>query len=98
MGSARNSPEELLKRKLAAAKAARGYSWDDLAEIMTVCGMPISSGSLMAKSSRGAFKASELAVLMRALGLRFIDLSDLEIPGIDTAISMVEARKQKAAK
>ncbi len=41
---------------------------------------------MMAKMSRGAIRATELVLIMRLLGLRFIDLSDVEVPNIDAAL------------
>ena len=75
-----------LKRKIGAAKAAKGYTWKDIASMMTRCGMPINASNLMAKMSRGAIRATELVLIMRLLGLRFIDLSDVEVPNIDAAL------------
>jgi len=88
--AARHPLQDTLKRKVAAAKAARGYSWQDIAAIMTRCGVPISANHLMAKMSRGSFKATEFILLMRALGLRFVDLCDVEVPGLPEAIRELE--------
>jgi len=82
MASSKSLIRDTVKRRLAAAKAAKGYTWDDIAKAMTDCGMPMSSGNLMTKNSRGMLKATEWVLIMRVLGLRFIDLSDLEIPGL----------------
>jgi hypothetical protein len=90
----RNPLQDMLKRKVAAAKAARGYSWQDIARIMNRCGMPISANHLAAKMSRGSFKATELVLLLRALGIRFLDLCDVEVAGLEEAVREIERGRQ----
>lgn len=85
MASLRNPIQELVRRKIAAAKAARDLSWEELAQLMTRHGMPTNANRLTAKNSRGSFKASEFIVLLRLLGARFIDLSDVDLSAIESA-------------
>ena len=94
MAVRRDPLQETLKRKVAAAKAAKGYSWNDIAAVMTRCGSPITANNLMAKMSRGGIKATELVLIMRLLGHRFIDLSDVDIPSLDGAIRDIERVRQ----
>jgi len=90
-----NQLQDTLKRKLAVAKAARGYSWQDIAAIMTRCGVPISANHLMAKMSRGSFKATEFLLLMRLLGMHSIELGDVEIPELDEALLELESKRHE---
>ncbi len=76
---------DAVRRKLAAAKAEKGLSWPALAQQMSAHGMPTTAQRLMAKNSRGAFKATELILLMRILGKRFIDLSDVDLSAAQDA-------------
>jgi len=86
MAALRDSLGTTLKRKIGAAKAAKGYSWKDIAFMMTRCGMPINASNLMTKMSRSTIRATELVLIMRLLGLHFIDLSDVEVPNIEAAL------------
>lgn len=96
MDALRDSLGTTLNRKIRAAKAAKGYSWNDIALMMTRCGMPINASNLMAKMSRSTIRATELVLIMRLLGLRFIDLSDVEVPDIEAALRERDRHVQRS--
>jgi hypothetical protein len=95
MPADRKPLQEALRRKLASAKAAQGYTWKDIAQIMTSCGVPVRANNLMAKMSRGGLKATEMVLIMRLLGNRFIDLSDVDVPGLSEALREFKARESR---
>ena len=49
----------------------------------------------MAKMSRGGLKATEMVLIMRLLGNRFIDLSDVERSGLSEALREFKARESR---
>ena len=66
---------EWLKRRVNAVKAERGLSWAQIAERLSTREGPVTPGSLMSKHSRSTFTAVELVRLLRAMGVK-----DLELP------------------
>jgi hypothetical protein len=83
-----------VKRKLSTAKASKGWTWDDISALIEELGGHQSGTTLTTKHSRGSFRAQDFLLMLRALGVRFIDLSDLDVTGLDEAVRKVEARKR----
>lgn len=59
-----------LRRTLSAARAARGWSWDDVAREVAKRGWTITPGNLMTRHSRMSFRADELILLLDVMGVR----------------------------
>lgn len=89
-----DSLRAFVKRKVSTAKAAKGWTWDDLSLLIETLGGHQSATTLTTKHSRGSFRTQDFLLMLRAMGVRFIDLSDLDIAGLDEAVRKVEARKR----
>jgi hypothetical protein len=83
-----------VKRRLSTAKAAKGWTWDDLSFLVESLGGHQSATTLTTKHSRGSFRAQDFVLMLRAMGVRFLDLSELDVAGLDEAVRKVEARKR----
>lgn len=64
--------DDYLRRTLSAARAAKGYSWEEVSRRLAEKGWEITPGNLMTRHSRGAFRADELLLLMEVLGISAI--------------------------
>lgn len=84
------SVQDFVKRRLSAAKANKGWSWPDLSRLLNEFQAEQSGSTLTTKHSRGAFRVQDYVLMMKALGVRQIDLSELDIDGLDAAIAKVE--------
>ena len=68
------SLDDYLRRTISAARAAKGYSWEEVARQVQARGWKITPGNLMTRHSRGAFRADELLLLMDVLGMGALTL------------------------
>jgi len=68
------SLDDYLRRTISAAKAVKGYSWEEVARQVQARGWKITPGNLMTRHSRGAFRADELLLLMDVLGMGALTL------------------------
>jgi hypothetical protein len=87
--------KEFLRRKLNMAKAAKGWTWEDISALYEALGSRQTSTTLTTKHSRGSFRAADMLLMLRAMGVRHIEMSDLDIPGLDEALKKIEARKRR---
>ncbi|MEO5625173.1 MAG: DUF6471 domain-containing protein [Dokdonella sp.] len=94
MAIKQDSLRAFVKRKISTAKASKGWTWDDLSALIEELGGNQSATTLTTKHSRGSFRAQDFLLLLRAMGVRFIDLSDLDVAGLDEAVRKVDARKR----
>lgn len=74
-----------MQRKIAAAKAARGLTWGQIAAALNQCGLRVTATNLMSKQSRCSFRAKELIILLRVLGIDLLDLRDVTVDGLEDA-------------
>lgn len=74
-----------MQRKIAAAKAARGLTWGQIAAALYECGVRLTATNLMSKQSRCSFRAKELIILLRVLEIQSLDLSDIAVEGLEEA-------------
>lgn len=61
--------DEYIRCTLSSARAAKGYSWEDVSRKVAEMGWKISPGNLMTRYSRCSFRADELLLLMKALDI-----------------------------
>lgn len=80
-----------MQRKIAAAKASCGYTWQQISVALSECDIALSPTNLMSKQSRCSFKAKELIVLLRMLEVESLDLSDVEVAGLERAKEVLRA-------
>lgn len=69
--------DEALRRSLSAARATKGWSWDDVAREVQARGWDITPGNLMTRQSRMSFRGDELVLLLDVLGVREISVPAL---------------------
>lgn len=77
-----------LKRALAAARAAKGMSWSQVADALAGRGLSVSPGNLMTKFSRWSFTAGEL------VALRGVLQPDDGFEGLDRQFSLLKRGEQ----
>ncbi len=97
MNAASKIARDYTKRQLASARAQKGWSWTDISALLDELGIDQTSNNLTTKHSRGAFKAADFLLMLRAMGVLYLDLSQLEIPGLDKAIQEMEKKRKAAA-
>ena len=68
--------DDHLRRTVSSARAAKGYSWEEVSRRLSERGWEITPGNLMTRHSRGAFRADEMLLLMAVL-----DIPSLTAPG-----------------
>jgi hypothetical protein len=61
--------DQSLRRTIATARAAKGWTWDDVALALAERGWEVTPGNLMTKFSRMAFRADELVLVLTVLGV-----------------------------
>ena len=66
--------DEHLRRTLSSARAAKGYSWEDVSQALGARGWNITPSNLMTRHSRGAFRADEWLLIMDVLEVRSIEI------------------------
>ncbi|GAB3258888.1 DUF6471 domain-containing protein [Chitinimonas naiadis] len=79
-----------MQLKIAAAKASCGYTWQQISVALEACDIRLSPTNLMSKQSRCSFKAKELIVLLRMLEVAALDLSDVEVAGLERAKALLK--------
>lgn len=72
--------DDHLRRTVSSARAAKGYSWEEVSRRLSERGWEITPGNLMTRHSRGAFRADEMLLLMAVL-----DIPSLTTPRPDHA-------------
>lgn len=82
-----------LERKIAAAKAAKGVTWQHISDAMKACGFELSSTNLMTKQHRNSFRADELIVLLRLLEVNTLELSDIDVDGLARGKSLLQGQE-----
>jgi nicotinamidase-related amidase len=86
-----------VRRKLSAAKANKGWTWSDVSLLYEALGARQTETTLTTKHSRGSFRAQDFLLMLRGMGVRSLDLSDLDVNGLDEAIRRIETRKRETA-
>lgn len=86
MASNPDQVRDYAKRRLSAARASKNLSWSELSRAMQELGFDVTDSTLTTRHSRGTFKAIEFLALLRIMGVRFLDLSELDLDGLDEAI------------
>lgn len=86
--------KEHVRTALTAAKNGKHWGWQEVSEMLTELGIEQTPNNLTTKQSRGAFKAADFLVMLRSMGVLYLDLSTLEIPGLAAAAKKVEAQKK----
>lgn len=61
-----------IRRTISSARAAKGYSWEEVSRQLARRGWIITPGNLMTRYSRCAFRADEYILLMDVLGVSTI--------------------------
>ena len=61
--------DDHLRRTVSSARAAKGYSWEEVSRRLSEHGWEITPGNLMTRHSRGAFRADEMLLLMAVLDI-----------------------------
>ena len=61
--------DDHLRRTVSSARAAKGYSWEEVSRRLSERGWEITPGNLMTRHSRGAFRADEMLLLMAVLDI-----------------------------
>jgi hypothetical protein len=74
-----------MQLKIAAAKASCGYTWHQISVALAECDIKLTPTNLMSKQSRCSFKAKELVVLLRLLNVEALELTDVQVAGLDRA-------------
>lgn len=67
-----------IRRMISSARAAKGYTWEDLAKELQIKGWDITAGNLMTRHSRCAFRADEVMLIMNVLGVQKVDVPSIE--------------------
>lgn len=65
-----SSIDESLRRLINSARAAKGWTWEDVAQAVQAKGWDITAGNLMTRHSRMSFRADEWLVLLAALQVK----------------------------
>ena len=65
---------EALRRTISSARAAAGMSWEQVAKELGGRGWEITSGNLMTRHSRMAFRIDEYLLILDVLGVREIQV------------------------
>lgn len=86
--------KDFIQKKVSVAKAAKGWGWEEISQVYAALGEEQSPNNLASKNSRGALKAQDFLLLLKALGVRFLDLSELSLPQLDEAVKVVEKKKK----
>ena len=63
-----------LRRTLSSARAAKGYSWEDVSLALAARGWNITAINLMTRYSRVSFRANEWFLIMDVLEVRSIEI------------------------
>lgn len=68
------SIEQMLRRRVASARAAKGWTWEQLSKELALRGWVITASNLMTRHSRMAFRADELVLILTTLGVKELSL------------------------
>jgi len=82
-----------VKRQIAKARAESGYEWQDIANVLNNMGVDYTAKNLATKFSRGAFRGQELVLLLKIMDVQQLDLSLIELDGLDDAIAAAKQTK-----
>jgi hypothetical protein len=69
--------DDHLRRTLSSARAAKGYSWENVSQALAARGWNITPANLMTRHSRGAFRANEWLLIMDVLEVRSIEVPSI---------------------
>src|SRR5205807_1346699 len=86
MAMDQDSLRAFVKRKLSAAKANKGWTWRDVSLLYEALGARQTPTTLTTKHSRGSFRAQDFLLMLRGMGVRSLDLSELDVNGLDDAV------------
>jgi nicotinamidase-related amidase len=98
MAMDQESLRAFVKRKLSAAKANKGWTWRDVSLLYEALGARQTPTTLTTKHSRGSFRAQDFLLMLRGMGVRSLDLSELDVNGLDDAVRRIETGKHNRTK
>jgi hypothetical protein len=94
MNTSEKIARDCARRAVAASRAEQGWSWNDLSEVLRSLGMDQTPNNLSTKHSRGAYRVAEFLIILRALGVQYLDLTKVQVPGLKDAVAQMKRRRR----